>query len=221
MIKVEHLTKKFKEKTIFENINCNLETGKSYAIVGNSGAGKTTFLNVLSGLEEPTAGKVFIDDLLVNAKNQRKLYREDCGFVFQNFALIDTETVRQNLRLGLANQKLAKTEADTKMKAALSQVGLASIPLKQKIYTLSGGEQQRVALARVILKEPKEIFADEPTGSLDADNGQIVLKTLLTGFDPTATVVIATHDPAVWQQCDYVIKIANKKITITNKEVYK
>ncbi|RMC40736.1 ATP-binding cassette domain-containing protein [Lactobacillus sp. ESL0236] len=221
MIKVEHLTKKFKEKTIFENINCNLEAGKSYAIVGNSGAGKTTFLNVLSGLEEPTAGKVFIDDLLVNAKNQRKLYREDCGFVFQNFALIDTETVRQNLRLGLANQKLAKTEADAKMKAALSQVGLASIPLKQKIYTLSGGEQQRVALARVILKEPKELFADEPTGSLDADNGQIVLKTLLTGFDPTATVVIATHDPAVWQQCDYVIKIANKKITITNKEVYK
>ncbi|RHW54311.1 ATP-binding cassette domain-containing protein [Lactobacillus bombicola] len=221
MIKVEHLTKKFKEKTIFENINCNLETGKSYAIVGNSGAGKTTFLNVLSGLEEPTAGKVFIDDLLVNAKNQRKLYREDCGFVFQNFALIDTETVRQNLRLGLANQKLAKTEANAKMKAALSQVGLASIPLKQKIYTLSGGEQQRVALARVILKEPKEIFADEPTGSLDADNGKIVLNTLLTGFDPTATVVIATHDPAVWQQCDYVIKIANKKITITNKEVYK
>ncbi|RMC42153.1 ATP-binding cassette domain-containing protein [Lactobacillus sp. ESL0233] len=221
MIKVEHLTKKFKEKTIFENINCNLETGKSYAIVGNSGAGKTTFLNVLSGLEEPTAGKVFIDDLLVNAKNQRKLYREDCGFVFQNFALIDTETVRQNLRLGLANQKLAKTEADAKMKAALSQVGLANIPLKQKIYTLSGGEQQRAALARVILKEPKELFADEPTGSLDADNGKIVLKTLLTGFDPTATVVIATHDPAVWQQCDYVIKIANKKITITNKEVYK
>lgn len=221
MIKVEHLTKKFKEKTIFENIKCNLEAGKSYAIVGNSGAGKTTFLNVISGLEEPTSGKVIIDDLLVNTKNQRKLYREYCGFVFQNFALIDTETVRQNLRLGLANQKLAKTVADAKMKAALSQVGLASIPLNQKIYTLSGGEQQRVALARIILKEPKIIFADEPTGSLDTDNGQIVLKTLLTNFGPTVTVVIATHDSAVWQQCDYVIKIANKKITITNNEVYK
>ena len=218
MIKVEHLTKKFKGKTIFENINCTLESGKSYAIVGKSGAGKTTFLNVLSGLEEPTSGKVIIDNLHVNAKNQRKLYREYYGFIFQNFALIDTETVRQNLQLGLANQKLAKKSTDAKMTAALSQVGLDRMPLKQKVYTLSGGEQQRVALARIILKEPKEIFADEPTGSLDANNGQIVLQTLLNGFDPTTTVIIATHDPAIWQKCDYVIKIANRTISISNKE---
>lgn len=159
--------------------------------------------------------------MLVNAKNQRKLYREDCGFVFQNFALIDTQTVRQNLHLGLAKQKLAKTVADAKMKAALNQVGLASLPLKQKIYTLSGGDQQRVALARIILKDPKIVFADEPTGSLDKDNAQIVLKTLLTNFGSTATVIIATYDPAVWQLCDYIIKIANKKIFITSKEICK
>ncbi|BDR60922.1 ATP-binding cassette domain-containing protein [Lactobacillus xylocopicola] len=215
MIKVEHLTKKFKEKTILAEINCRLETGKSYAIVGKSGTGKTTLLNVLSGLEEATTGTVWIDDLSVKPKNQWKLYREYCGFLFQNFALIDTETVKQNLRLGLANQKLAKAARDSKLQAALRQVGLDYLSLQQKVYTLSGGEQQRVALARIMLKNPKVIFADEPTGSLDAENGQMVIKSLLTSFDPAATIVIATHDPAVWQQCDYVIKLADENIEIT------
>ena len=218
MIKIRNLTKKFKEKTIFEDVSCTLETGKSYAIVGKSGAGKTTFLNILSGLEKTTSGKVEFNDLNINSKNRRKLYRDYFGFVFQNFALIDTETVKQNLRLGLTNSKLSKTEKDNKMRAALAQVGLVKMQLQQKIYTLSGGEQQRVALARIILKEPKVIFADEPTGSLDAENSQLVLRTLLTSFDSDATVVIATHDPMVWQQCDYVIEIENQKVKITKRK---
>lgn len=219
MLEIKCLTKKFKEKTIFADLTCRLETGKSYAIVGKSGVGKTTFLNVLSGLEPPTAGTVSFNDIIINSKNQRKLYREDFGFIFQNFALIDTETVKQNLLLGLANQKLAKTEIDTKMRQALEQVGLDKLPLKQKVYTLSGGEQQRVALARIILKKPQVIFADEPTGSLDSENSEIVLKTLLTGFDPKTTIMIATHDPRVWRQCDYVIKLTNNKIKIDKSEV--
>ena len=218
MIKIRNLTKKFKEKPIFEDVSCTLETGKSYAIVGKSGAGKTTFLNILSGLEKATSGKVEFNDLNINSKNRKKLYRDYFGFVFQNFALIDTETVKQNLRLGLTNSKLSKTEKDNKMRAALAQVGLGKMQLQQKIYTLSGGEQQRVALARIILKEPKVIFADEPTGSLDAENSQLVLRTLLTSFDSDATVVIATHDPMVWQQCDYVIEIENQKIKITKRK---
>ena len=218
MIKIRNLTKKFKEKTIFEDVSCTLETGKSYAIVGKSGAGKTTFLNILSGLEKATSGKVEFNDLNINSKNRKKLYRDYFGFVFQNFALIDTETVKQNLRLGLTNSKLSKTEKDNKMRAALAQVGLGKMQLQQKIYTLSGGEQQRVALARIILKEPKVIFADEPTGSLDAENSQLVLRTLLTSFDSDATVVIATHDPMVWQQCDYVIEVENQKVKITKRK---
>ena len=214
MIKVEHLTKKFKEKVIFEDINCTLETGKAYAIVGKSGAGKTTFLNVLSGLEQPSSGKVVITDLTVNGKNRKKLYRTTFGFIFQNFGLIDTETVKQNLELGLVNQKLTKGQKSKRMHAALKQVGLKKMPFNQKVYTLSGGEQQRIALARILLKTPKVIFADEPTGSLDSENSQVVLKTLLNNFDPAATIVIATHDPSVWQECDYLIKIADKKIKI-------
>lgn len=214
MIKVEHLTKKFKEKVIFEDINCTLETGKTYAIVGKSGAGKTTFLNVLSGLEQPSSGKVVITDLTVNGKNRKKLYRTTFGFIFQNFGLIDTETVKQNLELGLVNQKLTKGQKSKRMQSALKQVGMEKIPFNQKVYTLSGGEQQRIALARILLKTPKVIFADEPTGSLDSENSQVVLKTLLNNFDPAATIVIATHDPSVWQECDYLIKIADKKIKI-------
>ena len=214
MIKVEHLTKEFKEKVIFEDINCILETGKTYAIVGKSGAGKTTFLNVLSGLEQPSSGKVVISDLTVNGKNRKKLYRTTFGFIFQNFGLIDTETVKQNLELGLVNQKLTRGQKSERMHAALKQVGLEKMPFNQKVYTLSGGEQQRIALARILLKTPKVIFADEPTGSLDSENSQVVLKTLLNNFDPAATIVIATHDPSVWQECDYLIKIADKKIKI-------
>ncbi len=214
MIKVEHLTKKFQEKVIFEDINCTLETGKTYAIVGKSGAGKTTFLNVLSGLEQPSSGKVVITDLTVNGKNRKKLYRTTFGFIFQNFGLIDTETVKQNLELGLVNQKLTKGQKSKRMQSALKQVGLEKMPFNQKVYTLSGGEQQRIALARILLKTPKVIFADEPTGSLDSENSQVVLKTLLNNFDPAATIVIATHDPSVWRECDYLIKIADKKIKI-------
>ena len=214
MIKVEHLTKKFQEKVIFEDINCTLETGKTYAIVGKSGAGKTTFLNVLSGLEQPSSGKVVISDLTVNGKNRKKLYRTTFGFIFQNFGLIDTETVKQNLELGFTNQKLTKGQKSKRMQSALKQVGLEKMPFNQKVYTLSGGEQQRIALARILLKTPKVIFADEPTGSLDSENSQIVLKTLLNNFDPAATIVIATHDPSVWRECDYLIKIEDKKIKI-------
>lgn len=220
MIKVEHLTKKFNDKIIFNDINCNLESGKSYAIVGKSGAGKTTLLNLLSGLEKPTTGEVLVADIKVNSKSRKKLYRDYFGFIFQNFGLIDTETVRQNLDLSFANQKLSKVAKETKMKNALSHVGLNKLQLQQKVYILSGGEQQRVALARIILKSPKVIFADEPTGSLDAENGQVVLKTLLTGFDPAATIIIATHDQNVWQKCDYVIEIKNSGIIMSkNKEL--
>ena len=182
--------------------------------MGKSGAGKTTFLNVLSGLEQPSSGKVVISDLTVNGKNRKKLYRTSFGFIFQNFGLIDTETVKQNLELGLVNQKLTKGQKSKRMQSALKQVGLEKMPFNQKVYTLSGGEQQRIALARILLKTPKVIFADEPTGSLDSENSQVVLKTLLNNFDPAATIVIATHDPSVWQECDYLIKIADKKIKI-------
>lgn len=157
------MSKLFEKRIVFENVDFSLKEGASYAIVGKSGVGKTTFLNILGGLENPTSGQVLIDDVEVNEKNLPNLRRLKFGFIFQNFGLIDNETVRENLLIGLANQNLSQHEKDVAIKKVLKELDLGNLELNQKIYTLSGGEQQRVALARIILKKSKIIFADEPT----------------------------------------------------------
>lgn len=214
MIIINKMSKLFEKRMVFDNVNFSLKEGASYAIVGKSGVGKTTFLNILGGLESPTSGKIFIDDTEINEKNLPNLRRVKFGFIFQNFGLIDGETVRENLLIGLANQKLSKDEKDVAIKKVLKELDLEYLGLNQKIYTLSGGEQQRIALARIILKKSKIIFADEPTGSLDSENSNLILQHLLTDFGKSATVLIATHSPEVWQKCDYVIKIKNQKIEL-------
>lgn len=211
MIIINKMSKLFEKRIVFENVDFSLKEGASYAIVGKSGVGKTTFLNILGGLENPTSGKVLIDDVEVNEKNLPNLRRVKFGFIFQNFGLIDNETVRENLLIGLANQNLSQHEKDVAIKKVLKELDLGNLELNQKIYTLSGGEQQRVALARIILKKAKIIFADEPTGSLDSENSNLILRHLLTDFGRDATILIATHSLEVWQKCDYVIKIKNQK----------
>ena len=211
MIIINKMSKLFEKRIVFENVDFSLKEGASYAIVGKSGVGKTTFLNILGGLENPTSGKVLIDDVEVNEKNLPNLRRVKFGFIFQYFGLIDNETVRENLLIGLANQNLSQYEKDVAIKKVLKELDLGNLELNQKIYTLSGGEQQRVALARIILKKAKIIFADEPTGSLDSENSNLILRHLLTDFGRDATILIATHSPEVWQKCDYVIKIKNQK----------
>ena len=215
MIEIKNLSKRFDKKIVLNKINCQLEAGLSYAIVGKSGVGKTTFLNILSGLELPTVGEVMIDHEAVNNKNLPKLRREKFGYIFQNFGLIDEETVADNLQIAFANQKLTKSQQKLAMRTVLDELDLKYLSLDQKIHTLSGGEQQRVALARITLKKPIIVFADEPTGSLDADNSKLIIDHLLTDFGPKATILIATHDPQVWSRCDRIISIENQQIFIT------
>lgn len=212
MIKCEKISKNFGEKTVFDNVSIELETGKSYAIIGKSGAGKTTLLNILGGIESPSQGAIIIDDQKLTDKNIAKFRREKFGFIFQNFGLIDTDNVEQNLAVGLKNTR-AKNSQEL-MKSVLKQVGLGYISLKQKVYSLSGGEQQRIALARIILKRPKIVFADEPTGSLDPENSKNILHHLLNDFGDDATIIIATHDANVWNSCDNIIKISDQKLEL-------
>ena len=129
--------------------------------------------------------------------------------------MIDTDSIKDNLLIGLANQSLNKVQTEEVMHNVLNNLGLNQLSLNQKVYTLSGGEQQRIALARIILKKPDIIFADEPTGSLDPENAQVILNHLLNDFSIDRTVLIATHDRNVWQRCDYIIQIENQGIKIT------
>lgn len=219
MIVVKNMTKKFDDRVIFQNVNCELKEGLSYAIVGRSGVGKTTFLNILGGLEQPSSGEILIDNISINDTNLPKLRRDKFGFIFQNFGLIDDETIKNNLLIGFANQNISKEDKKQSMIKVLDELDLQRLSINQKVHTLSGGEQQRVALARIILKKPTIIFADEPTGSLDAENSELILKHLLKDFGPKATVFIATHDLRVWENCDYIIKIENKNILLKKNNV--
>lgn len=218
MIKLKNISKSFGNHAIFENVSADLHAGKSYAIIGKSGSGKTTLLNIIGGLENASSGQVEIDGQVVKEANLAKFRKVYFGFIFQNYGLIDTDTVEQNLLIGLANQKISKKVAQEKLKSVLKRLDLDYLDLSQKVFVLSGGEQQRLALARIILKKPKIIFADEPTGSLDPDNAQIILKHLLNDFGSDATILVATHDPQVWKKCDYIIQVQEKNIKLIKNE---
>ena len=215
MIKIKKINKSWGRRIILKDVSCELKSGSGYAVIGKSGIGKTTFLNILGGLESADSGEIFIDGHKMTQKTLPILRRNNFGFVFQNFGLIDTDSIKDNLLIGLANQSLNKVQTEEVMHNVLNNLGLNQLSLNQKVYTLSGGEQQRIALARIILKKPNIIFADEPTGSLDPENSQVILKHLLNDFNNDSTILIATHDQNVWEKCDYLIQIKNQGIKIT------
>lgn len=171
MIKLENVFVKKGNKNILDGCNFNFEKGKSYALVGESGAGKSTLLNIIAGFEDVSQGSIYIEDKLL--KKKVDFYRYTLGYLFQNFALLENQTISQNLDLALKFKKNKKDNMNLK-KEVLKKVGL-DLDIKRIVSSLSGGEQQRVALARLILKDPKIILADEPTGSLDTKNGKIVI----------------------------------------------
>ena len=165
MIKLSGVSKSFGERKLFDNLNLEINDGEFVIFMGASGCGKTTLLNIIGGLEEITEGEVLIDGKdIFKSSNHIRLYGEKIGFLFQNFALVEQKTVRENLALVKGKFRSPKT-----IEAALEEVGLAD-KIDSKVFTLSGGEQQRVALARLMIKKCDIILADEPTGSLDKAN---------------------------------------------------
>lgn len=179
------------------------------AITGASGSGKTTLLNIIGLLEAADSGKIIIDNqsnIKTNTALSNKIIREKICYLFQNFALVDDESVDYNLNLALEYRKGSKKEKLELKENALKMVGLNGY-LNKKIYTLSGGEQQRISIARAILKPNKIILADEPTGSLDDHNKLIIIDLLKYLKSLGKTIVIATHDNYLANCCDRVIKI--------------
>lgn len=206
MIELTDICKKYDDKVIFDKYSLKIEEGEFVAIVGKSGCGKSTLLNIIGLLEKVDSGYVCIDNdenIRPQGRAAVKIIREKISYLFQNFALVDEENVLYNLKLALRYTKGDKKEIVEK---ALQEVGLSGYEDK-KIYQLSGGEQQRVALARVMIKPSKIVLADEPTGCLDAENRNIVIDILRKIQKQGKTVVIVTHDESVAEKCDRVIEL--------------
>lgn len=209
MIEIKGLNKYFGSKKIFSNFCCNIQDKKMTALVGPSGSGKSTLLNMIGLLDNNYEGKIIYNGEIICHKNQKekvKFIRNHINYLFQNYALIEDDTVENNLLLALEYEKLSKLEKKKKIREKLSLVGIEGLELR-KIYTLSGGEQQRVALARILLKKGDIILADEPTGNLDKKNGDIIINLLQKLKAEDKTIIIVTHDEAIASQCDDVIHL--------------
>jgi len=202
MIEIKNLTKKFDEKIVFSDFNLIIENGDFIIFSGPSGCGKTTLLNMIGAIEKIDDGEIIVDDIdIKNKKNHLNYFRTKIGFLFQNFALVDNKTVKENLKL---IRKDCKTNLS--IEDALSIIGLED-KLNKKIYTLSGGEQQRVALARLMLKKCDVILADEPTGSLDKKNAEAVLDILKQLNKQGKTIILVTHDENIKKQGNRVVNL--------------
>ena len=207
MIKIEHLEKSFGERTVFQDINLQFAAGKVYALIGNSGCGKTTLLNILAKLESYEKGSISYRGQELKQIKSHHFFKNELGYLFQNFGLLENETIAANLELGLIGQKWTKQEKKKREEEVLEKVGLNYLTLDQKIYELSGGEAQRVALAKVILKDPPLILADELTAALDPETSQEIMNLLLSLKKPDRLMIIATHNPAIWEKADEVIRL--------------
>ena len=207
MIKIHQLTKTFGDRTVFSDLNLNFDAGKVYALIGNSGCGKTTLLNMLAKLEPYDQGSIQYKGKDLRKIKPTNYFRNELGYLFQNFGLIDNKTVSENLDLGLIGHKLDKQKKRETKEEVLDRVGLSYIQLDQKVYELSGGEAQRVALAKIILKDPPLILADELTAALDPETSQEIMDLLLTLKNKERLIIIATHNPTIWIQADQVVSL--------------
>ena len=201
-------TKAFGGRGLFEDLSFHVPSGQMTALTGRSGAGKSTILNCIGLLETLNEGSIMVgsrDISRLGPEGRRKFRRDSLGYIFQNYALIENSTVDENLEVAIAARgRAARRAAD--FEDALARVGLEGRG-RETVFKLSGGEQQRVALARLLVKKPAVILADEPTGALDAANSEMVLRELARIADEGAAVIIATHSRDVVNACAEVITL--------------
>lgn len=204
MLKLNNVSKKYGDVSVINDINLEVGVGEFLAITGQSGSGKTTLINIMGMITLPDNGDVIISEV-VNPKGKklRKLRQNKIGYLFQNYFLLEEETVAYNLKLSLRRKDYNRTDAIR----LLEEVNLDSSILNKKVYQLSGGEQQRVAIVRVLLKDFDILLADEPTGNLDKDNKDIVLSVLKRLKKSGKSVVCVTHDQDIALSADRIVKL--------------
>jgi putative ABC transport system ATP-binding protein len=220
-IKLDNVTKTYFtgeiETHAVKNVDLEIMDGEFIVLLGPSGSGKSTMLNIISGLDNPTSGKISIDDEIIsnmNSKQLTKFRRDNLGFIFQQYNLLQTLSVKENVEVGREVSKLPFT-----VEEVLKQVGLASQENKYP-FQLSGGEQQRVSIARAVVKNPKIMFCDEPTGALDEEMAKEILGILQKLNETYKTsVVLITHNPSIGAMADRIIKLNSGEVVeiIVNK----
>lgn len=208
IIEMKNIVKRYGDKLIFDHYNLNIKAGEYIVIMGKSGSGKSTLLNMIGLLDRPNDGDIYLfgqKNIKPFSFRAETLLKNKIGYLFQNFALIDDETVYENLSLVLDRQD--RKNAKQLINSALKQVSLTGYENK-KIFKCSGGEQQRIAMARLLLKKCELVLADEPTGSLDYENKVIISELLKKMYEKGQTVIIVTHDDYFKQFATRILELS-------------
>lgn len=199
---------KYQTVRAVNGVSYDFEPGKCYAIIGKSGSGKTTLLSLMAGLDLPTEGSIIVDGKTTKEWNRNRLRRDAVSVIYQNYNLFPLLTVQENIRYPLDLKKMPKKEAAALAKRVRERVELSESYDNRLPAHLSGGEQQRVAIARTLAQGCKIILADEPTGNLDSTNTRNIVEILRSlAHDEGCTVIIVTHDPSVAEQADTVLQM--------------
>lgn len=202
MVRVENLKKQFGNKVLFDSFDLMVDDGEFLVLLGKSGSGKTTLLNMIGGIEPVTQGKIYVDEFPVSGgKHMNSFYSNHVSFLFQNFGLIEEKTVKENIEIVPKRYRVNYSVAQV-----MEYVGISDLADKY-VYQLSGGEQQRTAICRAMIKKGNLILADEPTGSLDKENAENVMRLLRTMNEQGKTIIMVTHDENLICEGDRVVQL--------------
>ena len=210
-LKLEDIKMQFNQKVLFENLDLAIEKGTINTIMGESGSGKSTLLNIIGLLLKPTTGAINILDyqnVNPNTRQAMLILRNKISYIFQNYALIENDTVKENL---LLSKKYRKNFKEKELEESLEKVGISKEYLGHKVCELSGGEQQRIAIARTMLKPCEIILADEPTGNLDTSNKEKIIHLFKELKKEGKTIVCVTHDEEMAKSADRIIDLKKER----------
>lgn len=219
ILKIENLEKYYGSRSsltkAIDNISFDVERGEFVAIMGASGSGKTTLLNCISTIDKVTSGHIYVNEkdiTEIKGNNLNKFRREELGFIFQDFNLLDTLTAYENIALALSIQNIKAYEIEQRIKKVATQLSIKDV-LNKYPYQMSGGQKQRVASARAIITNPKLVLADEPTGALDSKSSKMLLERFnYLNKDLQTTILMVTHDAFTASYATRVIFIKDGKI---------
>ena len=218
ILKIDSIEKYYGSKSsltkALDGISFEVDEGEYVAIMGASGSGKTTLLNCISTIDKVTSGHIYVagkEITKLKGNSLNKFRREELGFVFQDFNLLDTMTAYENIALALSIQGMGAAKIDGRIREISAALGIEEV-LKKYPYQMSGGQKQRVAAARAIITEPKLVLADEPTGALDSANGENIMEIFTKLNKEGKTIIIVTHDAHVASYCERIIRLKDGKL---------